>query len=258
MAAFFWSNGPAMGSQQTMLLTIVGEVDKLQVISSGGGLYQPVPVQNFVRCIPTQTIVCGPVPLVFLPLTASGTGCVPAGQTVTLVPTATSASPTDPFTTGPNPFCDALTAGGIAFVTPEGGGFGTTPQERCDAAQKSPALGAARSAFDSACAHLRSDQSNVTAYVGAAAAAATIGGGLVAAAVMVPYPANVVLAVLAVIAFAVAIIFSILAVNAIHDVGVDEGLLEAAQRAWESAVAAVRAACCPAWITINTADLVCA
>jgi len=259
MAGFFWSNGPAQGSAQTMLLTIVGEVGMLQVTSSAQSGNQPIPVQNFQQCIPTQSVVCGPVPLSFLPLTASGTGCAPVGQIPTMVPMATSASPTDPNMTGVNPFCDALTAGGIAFTTPDGGGSATTPKELCDAAQNSSALSEARSAFEFACEMLRSDQANVTAFVGAAAAAAAVCAALIAAAVVVAnWIAQLVLAIAAVVAGAIALIFSMLAAQAASDVSMDEDLLDSAQKAWESAVAAVKKACCPAWITVNTADLVCA
>jgi hypothetical protein len=260
MAAFYWSNGPNQGSSQVMLLTIVGEVGVLQVTSSAQSGNQLVPVQNFQPCIQTQTVECGPVPLGFLPLTANGTACVAAGQTPPIVPQATSASPTDPSPNGPNPFCPALTAGGTAFTTPDGGGSATTPKALCDAAQKSSALSVARSSFDSACGTLRSDQANVAAYTVVAANAQALAGGLTAAALAsgVAWYVGLVLGILATIAGAIAIAFMVLAAQAASRVASDESLLDSAQQAWESAVAAVRAACCPAWITVNTADLVCA
>src|SRR5258708_3733230 len=221
---------------------------------------QPVPVQGFQPCITTQTVVCGPVPLNWLPLSANGFSCVPAGQTPQIVPAATSASPTDPSTNGPNPFCDALTKGGIVFTTPDGGGSVTTPKEKCDAAQNSPALSSARSAYDSACAMLRSDQASQAVYTGLGAAMQGVAGGFTAAAFAsgIAWFVALVFAILATIFGALAIVFFVLAGQAANRVGVDESLLDSAQQAWESAVAAVRAACCPACITINTADLVCA
>jgi hypothetical protein len=59
MTAFFWSIGPAQGSLQTMILTIVGEVGFLEVTSSAlsGGVQ--VPVSNFQPCImASQNIEC--------------------------------------------------------------------------------------------------------------------------------------------------------------------------------------------------------
>jgi len=175
------------------------------------------------------------------------------------VPSATSPSPTDPFTVGPNPFCDALTKSVDTIVG--SGGSVTSPQGQCAAAQTSPALSAARSSFDSACAKLRRDQANVAAYVGAAAVLGTIAGGFIAAAATVGtayWIAEIVLALLALFFACMAALFSSMAAQAAIDVGSDESLLDMAQQAWESAVAAVKTACCPAWITVNTADLVCA
>jgi hypothetical protein len=262
MAGFFWTIGPAVGGGQMMSLTIAGEVGFLQVTSSASSGYQVVAVPDFKPCIPGQTVEIGPVPLSFLPLTANGTGCVPAGQMPPMVPTATSQSPTDPNTTGPNPFCDALTHGGTVDTTSGGGGSIMTPQspkELCDAAQNSAALSAARSSYVSACALLRRDQANLTAYLAVAAAAQGAAAGFTAAAFAtgIAWYVALVFAILAIIFGAIAIAFFVLAGQAANDVGFDESLLDSAQKAWESAVAAVRAACCPAWITINTADLVC-
>lgn len=261
MAAFFWSIGPNNGSLQIMELTIVGEVTDLLVTSSAQSLNQPIAVPDFKPCVPSQTIQCGPVPLLFLPLSANGFLCGgPAGQTPNTVPSATSPSPTDPNTTGSNPFCAALTSGGTVLTTFDGGGSTTTPQEMCVAAQNSAALSAARSSFESACAMLRSDQANVTVYVGAAAATQAAAAAFTAAAFATGLAWFVALgfAIAASITGALAIIFSILAGQAASNVGADESLLDSAQKAWESGVAAVKSACCPAWITVNTADLVCA
>jgi hypothetical protein len=258
MAAFFWSLGPASGGEQIMMLTIVGEVGSLQVTSSTG---QQIPVKDFQPCIQTsQTLAIGPVPLLFLPLTANGTGCVAPGQTAPILPQETSSSPTDPGTTSPNPFCDALTKDNTVFTTAGSGGSVTspkTPKELCDAAQMSPALMAARSSFESACGMLRADQANVTAYTAVAAAAATVCAGFIAAAATTPWPVNLGLALVAVVFGIIALIFVLLAATAAIAVGSDESVLDMAQQAWESAVAAVKTACCPAWITINTSDLVC-
>jgi len=261
MATFYWSNGQAQGGVQTMLLTIVGEVKDLWVTStpSPGTSVQRVPVQGFQECIPMQTVTCGPVPVSFLPLVASGTGCPAPGQaTGFYLPTAVSASPNDPI--GPGPFCDALTAGGIAYTTPGGGGGGPPPQtvhEKCDAAQNSAQLQAVRDWFTYWCSALRTDQSAVSAYVGAAATAAAIGAGFLAAAIAAGWPAVVVFAILASVCFALALVFSILAALAGVDVGIDESGLASAQQSWQQLIAAVRKSCCPAWITISTNDLVC-
>jgi hypothetical protein len=122
----------------------------------------------------------------------------------------------------------------------------------------SPALSAARHNFDVACAALRSDQANVAAYAAVAAAAAAVAAAAIGAAIATPnWIAAIVLAVIAIISGAIAVAFSVLAAASSNNVSFDEGLLDSAQKAWESAVAAVRTACCPAWITINTNDLVC-
>ena len=135
-----------------------------------------------------------------------------------------------------------------------------TPKEKCDAAQNSPALSAARSAFVAACGTLRSEQSKVAVFTGLAAAmqAAAVAFTIAAATTSAAWYVALVLAILAVIFGALAITFAVLAGEAANRVAADETLLDSAQQAWESAVAAVRAACCSAWITINTADLVCA
>lgn len=260
MAAFYWSIGPAQGSAQIMLLTIVGEVTGLQVTSRSDLGNQPVPVQGFQPCIPTQTVPCGPVPLVWLPLTANAFVCGAAGDTPQIVPTATSPSPTDPNTNGANPFCAALTSGGTVLTTPGGGGSATTPKDMCDAAQNSAALTAARTAFESACGMLRSDQANAAVYVGLAAAfeGAAVTFTIASAATGLAFWVAIAFAILAIIFGGLAILFSALAGEAASRVASDESLLDSAQKAWESAIAAVRNACCPAWITINTADLVCA
>lgn len=261
MAAFYWSIGPAVGGGQMMALTIVGEVYFLQVTSSAATMNQPLAVPDFKTCIASQTLEIGPVPLSFLPLTASGTGCAAPGQTPPTVPAATSPSPTDPNTTGPNPFCDALTHGGTVDTTSGGGGSIMTPQspkELCDAAQNSPALSFARHLFEDACADLRKDQANVAAYAGVAAAAAAVAAAFIAAAVAVEFWVDqLVFAALAAIFGGIALAFSILSAQAASQVSGDESFMDKAQMAWESAVAAVRTACCPAWITITTADLVC-
>ncbi|MBZ5625230.1 MAG: hypothetical protein LAQ69_41990 [Acidobacteriia bacterium] len=262
MAAFYWSIGQVVGGSQTMILTIVGEVIDLQVTSRPELGNQPVPFQGFQACIPTQNVTCGPVPLTWLPLTANGYLCAGAGQTTSSmlpVPSATSQSPTDPNPNGPSPFCDAQTHGGIFYTTPTGGGSATNPPDPCDAAQKSPALSAARSYYEYACGLLRSDQANVTVYTGIAAAAqaAAIGFTAAAAASGILWYVAAVFAVIAMIFGAIALLFSLLAAQASIDLGLDETRLDLAQKAWESAIAAVRTACCPALITISTADLVC-
>lgn len=260
MAGFYWNIGQAVGSEQTMMLTIVGEVINLHVTSSPELANLPVQVTGFTPCVPMQTVVCGPVPLDWLPLSASGYACGPDGQPQQMVPTATSASPTDPHTDGSNPFCDALTHGGVILTTQDGGGSAMTPKEKCDAAQHSPALSAARSAFDSACGTLRSDQSNVAVYTGLAAAmqAAAVAFTVAAVTTSAAWYVALVLGILATIFGALAITFAVLAGEAANRVAADEVLLDSAQQAWQSAIAAVRAACCSAWITINTNDLVCA
>ena len=261
MAAFFWSIGPSNGSLQIMELTIVGEVTNLLVTSSAQSLNQPIAVPDFKPCIPTQTVACGPVPLSFLPLTANAFLCgALEGQPPNTVPSATSQSPTDPIPVGSNPFCPALTSGGTVTTTFGGGGSTMTPQEMCAAAQNSAALSTARSAFVSACAMLRMDQANVTADAGAAAALQAAAGAAAAASAIASLAWFVALAfgIVATILGGLAIVFSILAGEAAKHVGIDESLMDSAQQAWESAVAAVRTACCPGWITINTADLVCA
>jgi hypothetical protein len=259
MAAFFWTIGPSVGGGQTMLLLVVGDVSILTVTSSAPSGSTPIPFMGFQPCIPgSQSLTIGPVPLSFLPLVASGLGCGAPGS-VSVVPSGTSPSPTDPFTDGPNPFCDALTKSVDTIVG--SGGSVTSPQGQCAAAQMSPALSAARSSFDSACAMLRRDQANVTAYTGIAAVLGAIAVGFVAAAATVGtanWIAEIVLALLALFFGCMAALFSYMAAQAAINVGSDESLLDSAQRAWESAVAAVKTACCPAWITVNTADLVCA
>jgi len=175
-------------------------------------------------------------------------------------PVTTSPSPDDPSPNGPNIFCDVLSSGTID-TTPGGGGSVTSPQEKCAAAQKSSALSAARSSYESACAMLRSDQALVTVSdtCGAAAAATATLAALVAlAAIPVPWVVSIIIWTLITVASALAIAFSVLAAQTASRVGSDESILDMAQQAWEAAVAAVRTACCPAWITINTADLVCA
>jgi hypothetical protein len=268
MAAFYWSNGPASGGAVTMHLTVVGEVSNLDVRSSPATMGQPVPVSGFQQCIPTQTVDCGPVPLQFLPLTANGFGC--GASELAPVPVATSPSPND--STGPGPYCDVLTAGGtFTYTTQPGGtaqpgggspgspfGAGTTPRDACDAAQNSYVLDLARSRFNYACQLLRSDQANVGAYSAAAATAATIAGGFIAAAALVSFwVAQLILAALAAVAAAVAIIFTALAFAAAADVSRDQQWLAAAQTLWGNAIASVRRACCPAWIVIQTDDLSC-
>jgi len=240
-----------------MYLTIIGEVSSVTVTSSAATLHQLVQVKGFQACIPySQTLECGPVPSNFLPLTATGFGC--PGDSESIVPSATSPSPDDPSPNGPNIFCDVLSSGTID-TTPGGGGSVTSPQEKCAAAQKSSALSAARSSYESACAMLRSDQALVTVYIGAAAAATATLAALVAlAAIPVPWVVSIIIWTLITVASALAIAFSVLAAQTASRVGSDESILDMAQQAWEAAVAAVRTACCPAWITINTADLVCA
>jgi hypothetical protein len=72
-----------------------------------------------------------------------------------------------------------------------------------------------------------------------------------------PPIAKLLLIFAAAIAFAIALSFSIAAALTASAVAFDESVLDSCQQAWESAVAVVKTACCPAWITINTADLVC-
>jgi hypothetical protein len=268
MAAFYWSNGPSSGGAVTMYLTIVGEVRDLDVRSSPSTMAASVPVTGFQQCIPSQTVTCGPVPLQFLPLSANARGC--GAPQIEPVPTAVSASPGDP--TGPGPFCDALTAGGMyTYTTPggstqPGGGGGPTggpgaapasPREACDAAQNSALLDLARARFNYACLWLRADQANFTAYTAGATAAWGVAGGLAAAAASTPWPANLVLAILAVIAAAIALALTLLAAFAASAVSQDLQRLMDAQTIWRNAIAAVRRACCPAWIVIQTDDLVC-
>ena len=110
----------------------------------------------------------------------------------------------------------------------------------------------------SACARLPTDQANVTVYTAVATVAAGIAGVLIALAIAADFwVAQLVLGFLAALFAAVAEAFFMLAADAAWWVGFDESLLDSAQRAWQSAVAAVRTACCPAWITMNTDDLVC-
>ena len=268
MATFYWNNGPSSGSLITMHLTIVGEVSVLHVTSSPAtmGGAQPVPVTDFHKCVPFQTVECGPVPVQFLPLTANGLGCDGGSQLP--VPSATSASPLDP--TGPGPFCDALTAGGTFTYTQPGGtaqpggapagapSGGDTPMAACDAAQHSSQLDLARNLFYSACQLLRFDQASVSAYSAAAGVAAALAGGLVAAAAASGNIYTLIaFAIAAAVAAAVALIFLALALAAAANVSRDQQILASAQTAWRNAIASVRRACCPAWIVISTDDLVC-
>ena|ERR1700722_157930 len=257
MASFYWSIGPVVGSAQVMVLTIAGEVGRVAVTSSADSGGISIAPTGFQPCIGYQTLQIGPVPLSFLPLIAAGTDCPADGGTPIAVPSATSQSPTDSMTTGMNPFCAALTGGGIVLTTVDGGGTTDTPQDKCAAAQNSADLASARSAFESACSALRSDQALVTAYAAVTAVAAALAAAFFAAAIVAVWPFNVVLALAFAACLAVALIFLAYTIAATSDVGADEALLDGAQRAWEAGVAAVKNACCAAWITVNTADLVC-
>jgi hypothetical protein len=249
MPSFSWNKGPGSGTIVTMYLTITGEVSSVTVTSSDATLHQLVQVQGFQACIPySQTLQCGPVPLQFLPLTATGFGC--PGDSESIVPPAISPSPDDTGL-GPNLFCDVLPPGPID-TTPGGGGSVMSPQEKCAAAQKSSALTAARTSYESACGMLRSDQAMVSFYIGAAAAATATLTALVAiAAIPMPIYVSAIIWTLITIVSALAIAFTVLAAQAASRVGSDETILDMAQQAWEAAVAAVKTACCP------TADLVC-
>ncbi|MGA8925732.1 MAG: hypothetical protein WB462_05875 [Solirubrobacterales bacterium] len=276
MATFFWNRGPDDGTLVTMYLTIAGEVSTLDVRSRPIMMMTvPVPTPDFQQCIPLQTVACGPVPLDFLPLTATGRGC-DGGAQVEPVPSATSPSPLDPG--GPGPWCDILTAGGTyTYTTTQPGGTAqpgglagalglsgllgdggpTTPRAACDAAQNSSLLTGARNQFEYFCLLLRSDEAMSTAFFAAAGTAAAIAGVIAGVASAAPYPANVILALVAATFAAAALILTLLAFQFVANASRDRQMMALAQTAWRNAVAAVKLACCPDWITIGTDDLVC-
>ncbi len=267
MAAFYWNTGPSQGSGLVLMeLTIVGEIKDLHVTSSPATMSAPVTVTGFQECIPSQTVECGPVPGQFLPLTARGLACP---GSIEPVQPSISPSPLDPG--GIGPWCHLLADAGPITLTQPGGtgmtgggpagmptGGATTPMDACAAAQNSSLLDLAHSRFDTACQWLRSDQANAAALGVAAGVAGGIAAALIGAAAAAGFwVAQLILIALAAIAAAVALALTILAIDAAANIGRDQRMLADAQTIWRNAIAAVKSACCPDWIVINTDDLVC-
>jgi hypothetical protein len=122
----------------------------------------------------------------------------------------------------------------------------------------SPLLDSARANFDMWCAQLRTDNLKVSVYAASAGAAAGLAGIFGAAAFASGnWVTGVILGAIATVLTAVAIAFLVLANQAASSAGLDLTFLNQAQQSWRNAIAAVKRACCPAWIVIDTNDLVC-
>ena len=260
MANFYWNIGSSQGQLVTMDLTIIGEVRDLIVTGTGTVPTMPVTLPiplTFQPCIQYEVVEFGPLSPSLLPLTARGTDCALGS----IVQSPLSPSPGD--LGGPGPFCEVLPpVPPIGFTTVGGGGGGggapPTPQDKCFAAQHSPLLDSARNLFTTACGMYRTDQALAALYGGLAFAAWQVAAGLAsgAAAAGITW-VGLGFAIAASVVTCIAAVFAALAGHAVANFSADLGLMDLAQTLWHNAIASVKMACCPAWISISTADLTC-